>query len=320
MFCVQCLLVISTETLVVIAIYIFMLSMRPLHPYTFECICEGNSCGLQDRGFDQQCLASVILNGEASVFQKGCFIILEHGEMTGKTALSINHVVDCCCRNLCNWNINAKLLLPQGMTIQYSTDIFLIFVIRPIIVLLILSFMAIVACQKINQTLIHRLHAHDAEHGTTDGLITSNVGDSTLAGLLDHSLQKTVAHQITLVDCVGKSHYGEVCRGQWQGENVAVKIFSFWDEKAWFRETEMYNSILLCHENILGFIACDVTSRNYSTQLWLITCCHENGSLYDYLQRNTVDADDCLNLRLFCYNDPNVFKNILVGGQICRSS
>lgn len=50
----------------------------------------------------------------------------------------------------------------------------------------------------------------------------------------------------------GKGRYGEVWRGQWQGENVAVKIFSSRDEKSWFRETEIYNTVLLRHENILG--------------------------------------------------------------------
>lgn len=50
----------------------------------------------------------------------------------------------------------------------------------------------------------------------------------------------------------GKGRYGEVWRGQWQGENVAVKIFSSRDEKSWFRETELYNTVLLRHENILG--------------------------------------------------------------------
>lgn len=52
--------------------------------------------------------------------------------------------------------------------------------------------------------------------------------------------------------CTGKGRYGEVWRGQWQGENVAVKIFSSRDEKSWFRETEIYNTVLLRHENILG--------------------------------------------------------------------
>ncbi|CAF87400.1 unnamed protein product, partial [Tetraodon nigroviridis] len=91
-----------------------------------------------------------------------------------------------------------------------------------------------------------------------------------------------------------KGRYGEVWRGQWQGENVAVKIFSSRDEKSWFRETEIYNTVLLRHENILSFVASDMTSRNSSTQLWLITHYHENGSLYDYLQRVAVETSEGL--------------------------
>lgn len=50
----------------------------------------------------------------------------------------------------------------------------------------------------------------------------------------------------------GKGRYGEVWRGMWMGENVAVKIFSSRDEQSWFRETEIYNTVQLRHENILG--------------------------------------------------------------------
>ncbi|NXE57822.1 ACVR1 protein, partial [Casuarius casuarius] len=45
-----------------------------------------------------------------------------------------------------------------------------------------------------------------------------------------------------------------------------------------------------------GFIASDMTSRNSSTQLWLITHYHEHGSLYDYLQRTALDGAGCLAL------------------------
>lgn len=41
-------------------------------------------------------------------------------------------------------------------------------------------------------------------------------------------------------------------RGVWHGESVAVKIFSSRDEQSWFRETEIYNTVLLRHDNILG--------------------------------------------------------------------
>uniref|UniRef100_A0A8C6X0U3 receptor protein serine/threonine kinase n=2 Tax=Elapidae TaxID=8602 RepID=A0A8C6X0U3_NAJNA len=95
---------------------------------------------------------------------------------------------------------------------------------------------------------------------------------------------------------IGKGRYGEVWRGTWHGENVAVKIFSSRDEQSWFRETEIYNTVLLRHDNILGFIASDMTSRNSSTQLWLITHYHEHGSLYDYLQCTVLDVETCLRL------------------------
>lgn len=45
-----------------------------------------------------------------------------------------------------------------------------------------------------------------------------------------------------------------------------------------------------------GFIASDMTSRNSSTQLWLITHYHEHGSLYDFLQRQTLDPQLALRL------------------------
>ena len=90
---------------------------------------------------------------------------------------------------------------------------------------------------------------------------------------------------------VGTGRYGEVWKGSWQGEMVAVKIFSSRDEQSWFRETEIYNTVLLRHENILGFVASDMISRNSWTQMWLITHYHDYGSLYDYLNNYTVDRD-----------------------------
>lgn len=46
----------------------------------------------------------------------------------------------------------------------------------------------------------------------------------------------------------------------------------------------------------IGFIASDMTSRNSSTQLWLITHYHEHGSLYDFLQRQTLEPQLALRL------------------------
>lgn len=95
---------------------------------------------------------------------------------------------------------------------------------------------------------------------------------------------------------VGKGRYGEVWRGNYHDENVAVKIFCSRDEASWSRETEIYNTCLLRHDNILGYYGSDMTSRNSCTQLWLITQYHENGSLYDYLQYTALTPDSMLRL------------------------
>lgn len=75
-------------------------------------------------------------------------------------------------------------------------------------------------------------------------------------------VQRTIARQIQLVESIGKGRYGEVWKGQWRGESVAVKIFSSRDERSWFREVEIYQTIMLRHDNILGFIAADNKGNN----------------------------------------------------------
>ncbi|KAJ0171282.1 hypothetical protein K1T71_012832 [Dendrolimus kikuchii] len=125
-------------------------------------------------------------------------------------------------------------------------------------------------------------------------------GDSTLREYLECSVtsgsgsglplmvQRTLAKQVTLIECVGKGRYGEVWRGSWYADSVAVKIFFSRDEASWRRETEIYSTVLLRHENILAYIGSDMTSRGSCTQLWLITHFHPLGSLYEHLNRTTL--------------------------------
>lgn len=75
-------------------------------------------------------------------------------------------------------------------------------------------------------------------------------------------VQRTVARTIVLQEIIGKGRFGEVWRGRWRGGDVAVKIFSSREERSWFREAEIYQTIMLRHENILGFIAADNKGAN----------------------------------------------------------
>ncbi|XP_027203339.1 activin receptor type-1-like [Dermatophagoides pteronyssinus] len=109
--------------------------------------------------------------------------------------------------------------------------------------------------------------------------------------------QRTVAKQITLIQCVGKGRYGEVWKGLFHYEAVAVKKFLSRDEASFNREIEIYTlSNLNKHENILAFICADVTSENSCTRLWLVTAYHELGSLFDFLSQNFLTLTDMLSI------------------------
>ncbi|XP_065255439.1 TGF-beta receptor type-1 isoform X2 [Emys orbicularis] len=69
-------------------------------------------------------------------------------------------------------------------------------------------------------------------------------------------------------------------------------------ERSWFREAEIYQTVMLRHENILGFIAADNKDNGTWTQLWLVSDYHEHGSLFDYLNRYTVTVEGMIKLAL----------------------
>nr|XP_057911247.1 activin receptor type-1B-like [Doryrhamphus excisus] len=111
-------------------------------------------------------------------------------------------------------------------------------------------------------------------------------------------VQRTVARTIVLQDVIGKGRFGEVWRGRWRGGDVAVKIFSSREERSWFREAEIYQTIMIRHENILGFIAADNKDNGTWTQLWLVSDYHEHGSLFDYLNHYSVTSEGMIKLAL----------------------
>ncbi|XP_048835714.1 activin receptor type-1C-like isoform X2 [Brienomyrus brachyistius] len=125
-----------------------------------------------------------------------------------------------------------------------------------------------------------------------------NLNSSGSGSGLPLLVQRTIARSIILQEIIGKGSFGEVWRGVWNGQDVAVKMFSSRDEWSWFREVEIYQTVMLRHENILGFIAADNKDNGSWTQLWLVSEYHEHGSLFDYLNRHTVSMEATLVLAL----------------------
>ncbi|XP_071952159.1 bone morphogenetic protein receptor type-1B-like [Antedon mediterranea] len=130
----------------------------------------------------------------------------------------------------------------------------------------------------------------------------------TLKELLDRSqssgsgsglpllVQRTIAKQVQLVKSIGKGRFGEVWLGRWHGEPIAVKIYHTAEEANWYRETEIYQTVIMRHENILAFIAADIKGTGSWAQFLLITDYHQNGSLLNYLQMHVLDTRAMLKL------------------------
>lgn len=194
-------------------------------------------------------------------------------------------------------------------TKTYDTDFLVISICAPVAALIICIAVVYVVFRRYIKYHVQRqpVPRQDPEMSTHVHCIC-NPPSNTLLDLIDSSsgsgsglpllVQRTVARETQLIETIGKGRYGEVWKGRYQGEYVAVKIFNSTEEASWKRETEIYNTIMLRHESILGFIAADVHSRKSTTYMWLIMHYHELGSLYDFLNRSTFDAETMCKLAL----------------------
>ncbi|XP_069692681.1 TGF-beta receptor type-1 isoform X1 [Periplaneta americana] len=196
---------------------------------------------------------------------------------------------------------------PQGKgTVSLGTWELAVVIALPIVILSVIVTIAYNIWQKRRRSR-HQLpyRSEDSieapDHPILGGVSLRDMIEMTTSGSgsgLPLLVQRSIARQIQLVEIIGKGRFGEVWRGRWRGENVAVKIFSSREERSWFREAEIYQTVMLRHDNILGFIAADNKDNGTWTQLWLITDYHENGSLFDYLNRSTVDTAGMIRMTL----------------------
>jgi serine/threonine protein kinase len=112
---------------------------------------------------------------------------------------------------------------------------------------------------------------------------------------LPSCVQRTVSRDIKLyTQSIGRGRFGNVYLGVWRDQKVAVK--TCWSSSNGFFENELLILDMLRHKNILRLIAADNMGKSDCIEKWLIIDYHEHGSLYDYLQTNTVTLRTALNM------------------------
>ena len=275
----------------------------------------------------------VSVDDEFPEYQRGC----DESGLLCKFTTSNKHEgfqsrtqMECCSTDLCNNGTFPKL--PNKKDIGFSEgDNFLstspnLYIIFGSFMFLTLSFFIFVFIYKkcshnkkkkspysSNHSQIEKADPVEIEYLNSDYKPEVKVtapGDSTLREILDGSVtsgsgsgfpllvQRTLAKQIDLAHCIGKGRYGEVWKGIFHYDEVAVKIFYSRDEASWQREVEIYSTITLKNENILPFIGSDVTSVNSCTQLWLVTTYYKLGSLFDFLNLNNINFEDMFSIMI----------------------
>ncbi|XP_062716628.1 TGF-beta receptor type-1, partial [Aedes albopictus] len=208
--------------------------------------------------------------------------------------------IECCSTDFCNHNKLLQLPKPAP-EVDNVNNIFkiVLFVLAGSVVTAVAGLTYLIVRRRKRNSGARQILPEDSVcgasypilngHTTIQDFIEMTTSGSGSAGL-PLLVQRSIARQIQLVEVIGKGRFGEVWRGKWRGENVAVKIFSSREECSWFREAEIYQTIMLRHENILGFIAADNKDNGTWTQLWLVTDYHENGSLFDFLTARSIDT------------------------------
>ncbi|PAV62067.1 hypothetical protein WR25_11525 isoform C [Diploscapter pachys] len=100
--------------------------------------------------------------------------------------------------------------------------------------------------------------------------------------------QRTVANDLKIITVIGQGRFGQVRKAFYRCSYVAVKTFYTTEENSWRNELDIYQTHMLNHENILQYVAADISSEDSITQMLLITDYHSLGSLFDYLRRDDV--------------------------------
>uniref|UniRef100_A0A8B9HJF9 receptor protein serine/threonine kinase n=1 Tax=Astyanax mexicanus TaxID=7994 RepID=A0A8B9HJF9_ASTMX len=241
-------------------------------------------------------------HGEA-VLTSGCMKYEgSHFQCKDSPNAQTRRTIECCSTDFCNRDLQPTLPPPVIPEPLLGSTHWLAFLISVTVCCFTLVAVTVVCYYRYKLQTERRRYQRDLEQDEAfipvgeslkDLINQSSTGSGSGLPLL---VQRTIAKQIQMVRQIGKGRYGEVWLGRWRGEKVAVKVFFTREEASWFRETEIYQTVLMRHENILGFIAADIKGTGAFTQLFLITDYHENGSLYDYLKFTTLDTQALLRL------------------------
>ena len=99
---------------------------------------------------------------------------------------------------------------------------------------------------------------------------------------------------LQLLQTIGRGKFGSVWKAAYQGEFVAVKIFSPNYQQFWEKEKDIYSRESTAHENVLKYFGSELRGSGYNSQLLMITEYCPLGSLLQFLQFTELEWAEAL--------------------------
>nr|XP_047138022.1 TGF-beta receptor type-1 isoform X2 [Hydra vulgaris] len=255
-----------------------------IKPFAFEKMAQCYCNNVDFTGLPHRKCVNNICVGDETLEETVCYASLEkdYSIEKGCTTPSLcykekqtpvhDRVFECCETNLCNFNLTeetmkyfkmyekdtqstvltAKQIESKPSTTQVAISIAIplstLFIICSIIALYVHKVRKKRAIRLIQGKTRQRLLQEEMDLNELSLVDITSSGSGAGLPLL---VQRTIARQIILHECIGRGGFGDVYRGTWNEQDVAVKIFSTNEEASWFREYQIYQTTMLRHENIL---------------------------------------------------------------------
>ena len=91
-----------------------------------------------------------------------------------------------------------------------------------------------------------------------------------------------------LVHLISQGRFGYVYRTSYEGELVAVKIFTYQNRFSWENERSLFEMESTKHRNVIDYIVSGSWGSGYQVHMFIVTPFYPLGSLNRFLARNTV--------------------------------
>jgi len=291
--------------------------------YSYGIICKCDSCLPKNTTCETDNLCFVSYEVDSKVYAYGCLDKDKHIPGTifpcfEETTEGIK--TDCCDKDFCNSLLIEKFISAYSgkseksisttviaylVTLWSSLSVFekVLLFIALIVIIISLSIFFLALYMRKQKPDKYKKKDTEFSLASSDLLIESGQSSKHPVDISSGSgsglpvmVKQSISRQIHLEELIGKGRYGQVWKAWFYGNSVAVKIFLSREERSWSREVEIYQTGLLSHENILGFIAADNYESGIGNQLWLITNYHEKGSLFDYLSKNVLNVCELIKM------------------------